>query len=192
MVLRALWPNRRALGVAMREFATGRISLEHLFWAASLNIAVLYWFGMIPMSNINPSFTMTDYWRWWVVHLWVEQSFEFFAAVVSAYLLVALGLVSRRLAERAVLFEVILVFLGGMLGTGHHWYWAGAPQMWVPVGTMFSFIEVLPLLLLVIEAVHQRRLIRAQAASNTASPTPTSLVPRCGTSSAPACSAAAH
>ena len=164
MVLRALWPNRSTLAVAMREFATGRISLEHLFWAASLNIAVLYWFGMIPMSNINPSFTMTDYWRWWVVHLWVEQSFEFFAAVVSAYLLVALGLVSRRLAERAVLFEVILVFLGGMLGTGHHWYWAGAPQMWVPVGTMFSFIEVLPLLLLVIEAVHQRRLIRAQAA----------------------------
>ncbi|MDE2580850.1 MAG: cbb3-type cytochrome c oxidase subunit I [Rhodospirillales bacterium] len=162
MVLRALWPTRAGFGQAARAFATGRISLEHLFWAASLNIAVLYWFGMIPMSNINPSFTMTDYWRWWVVHLWVEQSFEFFAAVVSAYLLVAVGLVSRRLAERAVLFEVILVFLGGMLGTGHHWYWAGEPGMWVPVGSMFSFIEVLPLLLLVIEAVQQRRLIRAQ------------------------------
>jgi len=74
----------------------------------------------------------------------------------------AVGLVSRQLAERAVYFELILIFLGGILGTGHHLYWAGGPSMWVPLGTMFSFIEVLPLVLLVIEAIQQHRLIRAQ------------------------------
>ena len=63
-----------------------------------------------------------------MVHLWVEQSFEFFAAAISAYLLMAVGLVSRRLAERSVYFELILIFLGGVLGTGHHLYWAGGPQ----------------------------------------------------------------
>ena len=125
-----------------------------------MNIAVLYRFGMVPMTHVSPSFTLTDYWRWWVVHLWVEQSFEFFAAVVTAYLLVAVGLVSRRLAMRTVLFETVLVFLGGVIGTGHHWYWAGAPAIWVPAGSMFSFIEVLPLLLLVIEAEEHRRLLR--------------------------------
>ncbi|MGC8475195.1 MAG: nitric-oxide reductase large subunit [Acetobacteraceae bacterium] len=160
MMARALWPRLEQWKAAVREFLTGAITLEHLFWAASINIAVLYWFGMIPLSSISPSFTITDYWRWWVVHLWVEQSFEFFAAVVTAYLLVATGLVSRRLAERTVLFETVLVFLGGMLGTGHHWYWVGEPSFWVPVGSMFSFIEVLPLLLLVMEAAQQRRLIR--------------------------------
>ena len=104
---------------------------------------------MIPLTGIEKSFTITDFWRWWVVHLWVEQSFEFFAAAISAYLLMAVGLVSRQLAERSVYLELILIFLGGVLGTGHHLYWAGEPGMWVPLGTMFSFIEVLPLVLLV-------------------------------------------
>ncbi len=163
MVFRALWPSVAMLRDATKQFWTGRITLEHLFWASTVNIAVLYWFGMVPITHVSPSFTITDYWRWWVVHLWVEQSFEFFAAVVTAYLLVAVGLVSRRLAMRTVLFETILVFLGGVIGTGHHWYWAGAPAIWVPAGSMFSFIEVLPLLLLVIEAEEHRRLLRSHS-----------------------------
>jgi len=63
-----------------------------------------------------------------MAHLWVEQSFEFFAAAISAYLLMAVGLVSRQLAERSVYLELILIFLGGVLGTGHHLYWAGPPR----------------------------------------------------------------
>lgn len=161
MVFRALWPDWPALRIATRAFWTGRITLEHLFWASTVNIAVLYWFGMIPLKSPGISFTLTDYWRWWVVHLWVEQSFEFFAAVVTAYLLVAVGLVPRGLAFRTVLFETFLVFLGGVIGTGHHWYWVGEPAIWVPAGSVFSFLEVLPLLLLVVEAEEHRRLITA-------------------------------
>ena len=165
-MFRALWPTGPALRQATRQFWSGHIRLENLIWAATLNIAILYVFGMIPLTGIEKSFTITDFWRWWVVHLWVEQSFEFFAASMSAYLLMAVGLVSRRLAERAVYFELILIFLGGVLGTGHHLYWAGGPSMWVPLGSMFSFIEVLPLVLLIIEAIQQHRLIRAQQAFN--------------------------
>ena len=161
LVFRALWPSAASLGKATREFWTGRIRLEHLIWASTINIALLYACGMVPLTGIEKSFTLTDLWRWGVVHLWVEQSFEFFAATVSAYLLMAVGLVSRKLAERAVYFELILIFLGGVLGTGHHLYWAGGPSMWIPMGSMFSFIEVLPLVLLVIEAIKQYRLIRA-------------------------------
>ena len=73
----------------------------------------------------------------------------------------AVGLVSRKLAERAAYFEIILIFLGGVIGTGHHLYWAGGPSMWVPMGSMFSFIEVLPLVLLIIEAIQHHRLISA-------------------------------
>jgi nitric oxide reductase subunit B len=161
LVFRALWPTRAELAAATRQFWSGRIRLEHLLWASTVNIAVLYVFGMIPLTGIEKSFTITDFWRWWVVHLWVEQSFEFFAAAISAYLLMAVGLVSRQLAERSVYLELILIFLGGVLGTGHHLYWAGEPGLWVPLGTMFSFIEVLPLVLLVIEAIRHRRLIKA-------------------------------
>ncbi|HEY1259223.1 MAG TPA: cbb3-type cytochrome c oxidase subunit I [Stellaceae bacterium] len=159
LVLRALWPSAALLKQATRQFWTGRIRLEHLLWAATTNIAALYIFGMIPPFSIGHSFTITDFWRWWVVHLWVEQSFEFFAAAMSAYLLMALGLISRSLAERAVYFELILIFLGGVIGTGHHLYWVGGPGLWVPMGSMFSFIEVLPLVLLILEAMHQHDLI---------------------------------
>jgi nitric oxide reductase subunit B len=161
LVFRALWPTRAKLAAATRQFWTGRIRLEHLLWASTVNIALLYVFGMIPLTGIEKSFTISDFWRWWVVHLWVEQSFEFFAAAISAFLLMAVGLVSRQLAERSVYLELILIFLGGVLGTGHHLYWAGEPGLWVPLGTMFSFIEVLPLVLLIIEAIQHHRLIKA-------------------------------
>jgi nitric oxide reductase subunit B len=161
LVFRALWPTRAKLAAATRQFWTGRIRLEHLLWASTVNIALLYVFGMIPLTGIEKSFTIADFWRWWVVHLWVEQSFEFFAAAISAYLLMAVGLVSRQLAERSVYLELILIFLGGVLGTGHHLYWAGEPGLWVPLGSMFSFIEVLPLVLLIIEAIQRHRLIKA-------------------------------
>ncbi len=163
IVFRGMWPTWDRLKVATREFWTGRIRLEHLFWASTINVAVLYCFGMIPLTGIEKSFTITDFWRWWVVHLWVEQSFEFFAACSTAYLLMGVGLVSRRLAERTVFFETILIFLGGVIGTGHHWYWTGGPNMWVPLGTMFSFIEVLPLVLLIIDAIEERQLIKKQS-----------------------------
>lgn len=164
LMFRALWPARDVVIQATRQFWSGRIRLEHLIWAATVNVALLYAFGMIPLTGVEKSFTITDFWRWWVVHLWVEQSFEFFAVAMSAYLLMALGLVSRKLAERSVYLELILIFLGGVLGTGHHLYWAGGPSMWVPLGTMFSFIEVLPLVLLILEAISQHRLIKGAAA----------------------------
>jgi nitric oxide reductase subunit B len=161
LMFRALWPSRDVLVDATKQFWTGNIRLEHLIWAATINVAVLYVFGMIPLTGIEKSFTLTDFWRWWVVHLWVEQSFEFFAVAMSAYLLMSLGLVSRKLAERSVYLELILIFMGGVLGTGHHLYWAGGPGMWVPLGSMFSFIEVLPLVLLILEAISQHRAIKA-------------------------------
>lgn len=160
IVFRGIWPSWEQLKTATVEFWTGRIRLEHFFWASTVNVAVLYCFGMIPLTGIEKSFTITDFWRWWVVHLWVEQSFEFFAACATAYLLMGTGLVSRMLAERTMLFETILIFLGGVLGTGHHWYWTGTPEMWVPLGSMFSFIEVLPLVLLIIDAIEESFIIK--------------------------------
>ncbi|SFU31496.1 nitric-oxide reductase large subunit [Alicyclobacillus macrosporangiidus] len=150
---RALWPalkRQRGLG-----------SLEHLLLYSGISIAAMYVFGMFPVTWIMNSFTLTDFWRWWVVHLWVEGTFEFFTVIAGAYLLVALGLVSRKTAERATWFELILVFMGGIVGTGHHMYWVGEPWIWLSLGSMFSFIEVMPLLLMIVEAIDNRRRIQA-------------------------------
>lgn len=160
VLLRAFWPTLRALFKQGGGSLYGLLRIEHLLWISTLSVAVLYVCGMIPLGSPNPSFSITDFWRWWVVHLWVELAFELFTAAVTGYFLMALGLVSRQMVERAVLFEWILIILGGVLGTGHHLYWAGEPGLWVGVGSMFSFIEVLPLVLLALEAIDQQRHIQ--------------------------------
>ena len=151
ILLRTLWPTLVSLVNVRNLYSAFRA--EHLLWYSSLGIAVIYAFGMIPLTGIEPSFTINDFWRWWVVHLWVEWSFELFSAAMTGYFLMAIGLVSRQLAERAVLFEWILILGSGILGTGHHMFWAGEPAIWLSVGGVFSFLEVLPLFLLVLEAV---------------------------------------
>ena len=156
VMLRAFWPTLTSLFRQGGSFYS-LFRAEHLLWYSTMGVAVIYAFGMIPLASPNPSFSITDFWRWWVVHLWVEWAFELFTAAVTGYFLMALGLVSRQLVERAILFEWILILIGGVLGTGHHMYWAGEPGLWVSVGSMFSFIEVLPLFLLVLEAIEQRR-----------------------------------
>lgn len=161
LVFRALWPSYDSAKDTIARIFKGKIRIEHLLWVATANIALLYACGMVPLTGIEKSFSISDFWRWWVVHLWVEQSFEFFAVVISAYLLMQTGLVSRRMAERAAYFELILIFLGGVIGTGHHFYWTGQSPMWIPLGSMFSFIEVLPLALLVTESLEQKRIISA-------------------------------
>lgn len=158
VLLRAFWPTLLAL---WRRGHTlyGLFRAEHLLWYSTLGVAVIYAFGMVPLAQPNPSFSITDFWRWWVVHLWVEWAFELFTAAATGYFLMALGLVTRQLAERAILFEWILILVSGILGTGHHMYWVGEPGLWIGVGSVFSFLEVLPLFLLVLEAIDQRQKI---------------------------------
>jgi nitric oxide reductase subunit B len=159
LVFRGFWPVRDKMAETFKNLFSGKITLEHLLWISTFNIAILYCFGMIPLTGIEKSFTITDFWRWWVVHLWVEESFEFFTVCGTAYLLMGCGLVSRTLAERTVYFEATLVFFAGVLGTGHHYYWAGESSIWIALGSTFSFLEVLPLVLLVNEGLEQYNII---------------------------------
>lgn len=126
-----------------------------------MGVAFIYAFGMIPLTKVGSSFTLTDFWRWWVVHLWVEWAFELFAAAITGYFLMSVGLVSRQLAERAILLEWVLILGSGILGTGHHLFWAGAPNIWISLGSMFSFLEILPLFLLILEAIEHYFMINS-------------------------------
>ena len=90
-------------------------------------------------------YAMIEYWRWWVVHLWVEGFFEVFATAVVALIFMRLGLVSALSANRAILMETIVFLFGGIFGTLHHLYWTGTPTAIIAVGAMFSALEVVPL-----------------------------------------------
>jgi len=153
VLARAFWPG-------LRRFRTFG-SVEGLLLCSGAAIGLVYAFGMIPLNDINPSPTITDYWRWWVVHLWVENTFEFFTVAAVGYALLRMRLLSRRLVERVVYFELILIFGAGLIGTGHHFYWVGEPAMWLALGALFGILEVIPLGILVIRAWQEYRAIRA-------------------------------
>lgn len=107
-------------------------------------------------------YSMIEYWRWWLVHLWVEGFFEVFATAVCALLFTKLGLVKAESANRAIVAETIVFLFGGILGTLHHLYWTGTPTSVIAVGAVFSALEVVPLTLIGLEALATWR--RAQRA----------------------------
>ncbi len=128
--------------------------LAMIIWSA-FAIAVLYMAGMAPLHKIMPNFTIDDYFRWWVVHLWVENTFELFAAGTLAFLTVALGLVSARFATIMMFFEAFLIVAAGTIGTGHHYFWMGENEYWIAWGGVLSSLEPLPLVILMIEATKE-------------------------------------
>jgi nitric oxide reductase subunit B len=97
-------------------------------------------------------YSMVEYWRWWLVHLWVEGFFEVFATAVIALLFTRLGLIRAATANTAIVLETIVFLFGGILGTLHHLYFTGTPTAVIAIGAMFSALEVVPLSMIGIEA----------------------------------------
>ncbi len=135
-------------------------SLIGMFVLSSSAIALFYGAGL--MWGRQTSLAMAEYWRWWVVHLWVEGFFEVFATVTIAFLFVRLGLLRIKMATTASLFSTIIFLAGGILGTFHHLYFSGTPTAVLAVGSTFSALEVVPLVLLGFEAFHNLRLSRSK------------------------------
>jgi len=96
---------------------------------------------------------IVDFWRWWVVHHWVEGIFAFFQLLVTGWFLAELRLVSNEEVTKSLYLEGALVLLAGFLAVGHHFWWVGEPSLWLGVGSVFSTLEVVPIFLLVGSAI---------------------------------------
>ncbi|MDA8130632.1 MAG: cbb3-type cytochrome c oxidase subunit I, partial [Elusimicrobia bacterium] len=121
-----------------------------VFLMSTFAIALLYGAGLMWGAHTN--LTLAEYWRWWVVHLWVEGFFEVFATVVIAFLFYRMGLVEPGAAARASLLSSTVYLSGGIIGTLHHLYFAGTPAVAMAFGAVFSALEVVPLVLMGYEA----------------------------------------
>jgi len=139
---RALWP-------ALKKPSETRGLIAMVF----LSAACIGGFYSASLSwGQHTHYAMIEYWRWWLVHLWVEGFFEVFATAVVALIFTRLGLIAAASANRAIVMETIVFLLGGILGTLHHLYWTGTPTSVIAVGAVFSALEVVPLSLIGIEA----------------------------------------
>ena len=145
---RAIWP-------ALKQKSESR-NLLILFLISSVAIAAFYGAGLMWGRQTN--LAIAEYWRWWVVHLWVEGFFEVFAAVVTAFLFVRMQIIKAATATTAVLFSTVVFLSGGILGTFHHLYFTGTPTAIMALGATFSALEVVPLVLMGFEAYDNLKL----------------------------------
>ncbi|XXF80149.1 nitric-oxide reductase large subunit [Myxococcaceae bacterium GXIMD 01537] len=154
-----LFLTARAILPALKRPSESR-PLMVLFVISSVAIAAFYGAGL--MYGQRSHMSMVEYWRWWVVHLWVEGFFEVFATVVMAFLFTRLGVISARVATPAVLSATSIFLAGGIIGTFHHLYFSGSPVSAVALGSVFSALEVVPLVLVGREVWSHIRLSRLQ------------------------------
>ncbi|HWU83969.1 MAG TPA: nitric-oxide reductase large subunit [Rhodocyclaceae bacterium] len=134
---RGLWPALKTPNESRGLIAMVFLSAACIggFYASSL------------MWGQKSHYSMIEYWRWWLVHLWVEGFFEVFATAVIALIFTRLGLIRTATANTAIVMETIVFLFGGILGTLHHLYFTGAPTSVIAVGAIFSALEVVPLAL---------------------------------------------
>jgi nitric oxide reductase subunit B len=148
----------RCLVPAIRQGGESK-SITTLLFLSTVCIGLFYGAGL--MWGEHTHLSMVEYWRWWVVHLWVEGFFEVFATAVIAFLFTKLGLIRTTTATLAVLFATIVFMAGGVLGTLHHLYFTGTPTAVIALGASFSALEVVPLAYLGFEGYHTWKLGRA-------------------------------
>jgi len=125
-------------------------NMPWLFMFAALAIPAFYAVGM--MARTGTHVTVAEFWRFWVVHLWVEDFLELFTTVMVAYVFVLLGVVRERIALGIIFMDIILYSAGGVIGTMHHLYFSGTPVEHMALGAFFSAAEVIPLTFLTVEA----------------------------------------
>jgi nitric oxide reductase subunit B len=125
-------------------------NMPWLFFLAACAIPAFYAVGLIARTGDN--FTTTEFWRFWVVHLWVEDFLELFTTAMVAYMFVLLGVVRERIALTVIYLDIILYSIGGVIGTMHHMYFNGEPAEHMALGAFFSAAEVIPLTFLTVEA----------------------------------------
>jgi len=151
LMLRPLLPSFRSAVGAERQ-------LLAIFLLSAAAIALFYAPGLMWGRHTN--LAIAEYWRWWVVHLWVEAFFEVFAVTVIAFAFSKLGLIRVRSATMAVLFTTVLYLMGGILGMFHHLYFTGTPTSILVIGGLFSALELVPLVLVGYEAYENWSLVR--------------------------------
>ncbi len=137
--------------VGMTMFLAKRwTAIQGVLLGGLLFLALLYLFG-IPFYQNE---VIDWYYWWWVIHLWVEGAWELVTAAIFAFVLMKITGVDRQVVEKWLYVEIGLFLFTGIAGTGHHYYWIGAPKYWLWVGGVFSALEPLPILLMLIDTMN--------------------------------------
>lgn len=150
MVIFVLWGVVVYRGVKPALVSGEPWNLPNWIMYSVIGIPLLFLSGFVGKPETN--FVIADFWRWMVIHMWVEAFFEVFITVIVSYLMVLMGLVSRNAAIRVVFFATVLFLGTGLLGISHNFYWNAKPVATMALGSVFSTLQFVPLILLTVEA----------------------------------------
>lgn len=124
------------IGMTIKK--SGRFTTtEGVLMIGLVSSALLFFPALLHYEN----YTVSIFYRWWTIHLWVEGVWMMIMGAFLAYLLIRLSGADREVMEKWLYVIVGLVFIAGILGTAHHYYWVGVPQYWLPIGGFFSALE---------------------------------------------------
>ncbi|HZO80082.1 MAG TPA: cbb3-type cytochrome c oxidase subunit I [Candidatus Binataceae bacterium] len=153
-----LWLIWRGIRPALKDAERGELS--SLFLCSATAIPVFY----VPafFYRVDTNYAVVDLWRFWIIHLWVEGFLELFVTVAVALIFYHLAMVKRATAVRVIYLDALLYLGSGIIGTAHHWYFTGQPEVTMALGAMFSAMEVVPLTLLTLDAWDFVKLTRRQ------------------------------
>lgn len=149
------------IGALMFLFNVGMTMFKAKRWTAIQGtllggmtmLSLLYLFGIPFYKNLSIDW----YYWWWVIHLWVEGAWEVITSALMAFILLKISGVDRSVVEKWLYMELGLFLFTGIAGTGHHYYWLGAPEYWLWIGAIFSSLEPLPILFMVIDTFNHVR-----------------------------------
>ena len=150
MIIFALWVVVVYRGIKPALVKGQSWNLPNWILYSVVGIPLLFMSGFVAKPETN--FVIADFWRWMVIHMWVEAFFEVFITVIVSYLMVLMGLVSRQAAIRVVYFATVLFLGTGLLGISHNFYWNAKPVATMALGSVFSTLQFVPLILLTVEA----------------------------------------
>ncbi|MEP7266079.1 MAG: cbb3-type cytochrome c oxidase subunit I [Saprospiraceae bacterium] len=150
MIIFVLWGTVIYRGIKPAFIKHEPWNLPNWIFYSVIGIPLLFISGFVAKPETN--FVIADFWRWMVIHMWVEAFFEVFITVIVSYLMVLMGLVSRQAAIRVVYFATILFLGTGLLGISHNFYWNAKPVATMAIGSVFSTLQFVPLILLTVEA----------------------------------------
>ena len=141
IAVRGLWP-------VLRQHKTW--SLPN--WMVYSIGGIIFMFTAGFVADPDTSFVIADFWRWCVIHMWVEAFFEVFTTIIVAYFMYLMGFVSHNVASRVVYLAAVLFLGSGLIGIAHNFYWNAKSIETVALGGVLSTLQVVPLVLLTIEA----------------------------------------
>ena len=141
------------LNVTMTVIKGRKTTVSIILLTGLFGLALFFLFAFYYSDDM-----VKDKFFWWfVVHLWVEATWELILGALLAFVLVKLTGVDREHIDKWLYLIIAMTLISGLAGTGHHFFYIGTPGYWLWIGSIASAAEPIPFFLMILFAYNMVR-----------------------------------